>query len=69
MSVASEITAATLGGEYIIAVNCIGLPADCGDIEFTVSTYYKLNGQEAVTERAFTFTVSPATNANQGGVN
>ena len=70
MAVESEITAATLGGEYIIALNCIGLPADCGDIEFTVSTYYKLNDADAsVTERAFTFTVSPATNANQGGVN
>ena len=70
MTVDTEITAETLGGAYIMAVNCIGLPADCGDIEFTVSTYYKLKGQDtAVTERAFTFTVSPATNANQGGVN
>ena len=68
MAVASEITAETLGGEYIMALNCIGLPADC-DVQFTVSTYYKPAGQNEVTERAFTFTVNSVANANQGGVN
>ena len=68
MAVAEKITAETLGGEYIMALNCVGLPADC-DIQFTVSTYYKLTGQNEVTERAFTFTVNSAANANQGGVN
>ena len=69
MAVANEITAATLGGEYIFAVNCMGLPADC-DITFNVTTCYKLVGAAAeVTERPFTFTVNSASNANQGGVN
>ena len=63
MAVANELTAATLGGEYIIALNCVGLPTNC-DIQFTVSTYYALEGQEEVTEREFTFTVNSSAIAN-----
>ena len=69
MAVAGEITAEMLGGEYIFAVNCMGLPADC-DITFDVTTYYQLAGQDTeVAERNFVFTVNSASNANQGGVN
>lgn len=69
MAVADVITAETLGGQYIFAINCIGVPADCGEIQFSVTTYYKLSGQDEISERGFTFTVDPATDANQGGVN
>ena len=69
MAVEAEITAASLGGEYIFAVNCMGLPADC-DITFNVTTCYKLVGADAeVTERPFAFTVNSVSNSNQGGVN
>ena len=56
----NEITAAELGGQYIFAINVLGISTAWTNVQFTVTTYYQLTGQEKTTERTFNFTVDAA---------
>ncbi len=64
------ITAESLGGKYIFALNVQGISTAWTNIQFSVTTYYKLAGYDEVfSDRTVRFTVDPATDVNQGGVN
>ena len=64
------ITAESLDGKYIFALNVQGISTEWTDIQFSVTTYYKLaNYDKVFSDRTVNFTVDPATDVNQGGVN
>lgn len=64
----TEYTAQNLAGSYVYALNCLNVPADKGEITFTVTTYYQMIDGDVVEEETTTFVVDP-TKIPQKGVN